>query len=128
MSEFTLVISGYRDYYDYDKFKETVLKMLPQIRLLPSTVMIACGDARGTDALAVRFGNEAGVKVTVFNADWNTHGKRAGPIRNEKMLKFARSRPGGCGLIAFLSPMSKGTLSCINTASKLGIETKIFHV
>ena len=49
------------------------------------------GGARGADALSDvwatdrKITDEGGV-VRVYAADWNTHGRKAGPIRNKKML------------------------------------------
>lgn len=49
-------------------------------------------------------------EVTAFPADWNKHGKSAGPIRNEEMAEYADA------LIAVWDGQSRGTRNMINTA------------
>lgn len=44
------------------------------------------GGASGADRIAGVVGQELGWTVRVFPADWATHGKAAGPIRNRQML------------------------------------------
>lgn len=44
------------------------------------------GAARGADTLAGKWAKANGIPVIEFPADWNKHGKRAGPIRNQQML------------------------------------------
>ena len=51
-----------------------------------SPVEIIHGLAKGADTLAGSYGKDIQIQVTEFPADWNQHGKAAGPIRNEKML------------------------------------------
>jgi hypothetical protein len=47
------------------------------------------GDARsGADAMADKIGRRWGAKITRCPADWDTHGKSAGFIRNSEMLKL----------------------------------------
>ncbi len=58
--------------------------------------------------------------VRVFPADWETHGKAAGPIRNKAMVAEADL------LIAFWDGASKGTLSAIREASKAGIPVRVY--
>ena len=49
------------------------------------------GDARGADRLAGYWARHHGIDDLKFRADWDAHGKAAGPIRNKKML--AEGRP-----------------------------------
>ncbi len=60
-------------------------------------------------------------RVVVFKADWDTHGKAAGPIRNREMLD---RRPDL--LLAFWNGRSPGTKDCINQAVKMKIPINIF--
>lgn len=46
----------------------------------------------------------------VFEADWNKHGKAAGPIRNKEMVSESD------GLIAFWDGKSRGTKNAIDCA------------
>lgn len=55
------------------------------------------------------------VPVIVYHADWNAHGRSAGPIRNAKML--AEGKPDL--VVAF--PGGKGTAHMVGIARKAGV-------
>lgn len=59
------------------------------------------GAALGADTLAQEWAEYRGVRSLQFPADWETHGKAAGPMRNKKMLlekpELVIAFPGGCG-------------------------------
>lgn len=73
------------------------------------------GDARGVDRYVAQQARQRGIKVRAFPADWNKHGKAAGPLRNRQMLQQAHA------LIAFLQESGPGTASAIRIAEDLGI-------
>jgi hypothetical protein len=54
-------------------------------------------------------------------ADWNRHGKAAGPIRNSEMVAS-----GAYVCLAFPGPKSVGTWDCIRKAASAGIPTHIY--
>jgi hypothetical protein len=65
-------------------------------------ITIIHGAARGADTLAGLFAKMFGTKVEAYPADWDTHGKAAGPIRNQQMLDEGKpdlvvAFPGGAG-------------------------------
>lgn len=99
-----IVVTGGRDFVDRD-FLFSVLKEL-------DITFMAFGDAKGADALAKEYAVENKIRYLVFVADWVTHGKAAGPIRNEKML--ASIKPDL--VVAFRG--GKGTEDCVRTAMK----------
>ena len=49
----------------------------------------------------------------MFNADWNKHGRAAGPMRNKQMADYADV------LIAVWDGQSKGTKNMIDQMNKL---------
>lgn len=51
----------------------------------PITLLIE-GGARGADYMARKFAEWQGIPVKTFHANWDVHGKAAGPIRNRQML------------------------------------------
>ncbi len=60
------------------------------------------GGASGADLGGAQWGEDEGVKVLCFKADWKKHGKAAGPIRNRRMLMEGKpdvviAFPGGRG-------------------------------
>lgn len=73
------------------------------------------GNARGADTLAGLWAKGKRVNETRFCADWNKHGKGAGPIRNAQML----SEGNPTIVIAF--PGGDGTKNMIEQATKAGV-------
>lgn len=57
----------------------------------------------------------------IYRADWDTHGKAAGPIRNRVMLD-----EGPDILLAFWDGKSRGTKDCINAAVARGIPVNVY--
>lgn len=83
---------------------------------------VVSGAARGVDTLGEEWARANGIPVEQFPADWSTHGRAAGPIRNAKMAAY------GEALIAVWDGKSKGTGNMINNARKLGLEVFIYEV
>ena len=77
-----VLVCGGRDFAD-QSYLNYRLKLLH--KATPISVLIQ-GGARGADSLAKTWAIINCVKVLEFPADWETHGKSAGPIRNAQML------------------------------------------
>jgi len=60
-------------------------------------------------------------KLTKFPADWNTHGKSAGPKRNRQMAEYADA------LVAFWDGKSHGTKNMIDYAKGKGLKVRIIR-
>ncbi len=97
-------IVGSRTFNDYEYMK-SVLKWY-NIRKIVS------GGAKGADKLAERYALEYDIPNQVFEADWNRHGKAAGPIRNKQIIEACEE------LIAFHDGKSKGTMHSIKFAKQ----------
>jgi len=85
------------------------------------------GGAKGADTLAARSADNQGVTAEAYPADWGTHGKAAGPIRNQQMIDDAK--PDVCW--AFVDkPLaeSRGTADMVRRARKAGIPTYVTEV
>lgn len=78
------------------------------------------GGARGADTMAADIAALYGYEVRAFPADWNTHGKRAGILRNLAMLD---ERPDL--VIAFQVGESRGTQHTIDEARRRGIPVEL---
>lgn len=50
---------------------------------------VVCGMAKGADQLGGKWAYQNGIPVKKFPADWDKHGKAAGPIRNAEMGQYA---------------------------------------
>jgi hypothetical protein len=106
MNDFKLIIAGGRDFTDYERTRKAILE-LAEGQYLHLNVSLVSGMARGADAMGVLFAKRYGVQLHEFPADWGTHGKAAGFIRNTAMADFAD------GLLAFWDGQSKGTAHMI---------------
>lgn len=80
----------------------------------PSDVIVD-GGAAGLDTLARQWAVANSRQSVTVLAEWDKHGRRAGPMRNYKMLARGDVR----ALIAF--PGGAGTRNCIEQAEKMGI-------
>ena len=82
---------------------------------------IVSGGARGADKLGERWAKENDVPLRVFPADWDSHGKAAGPIRNKQMAVYADA------ILVFWDGQSRGTKNMIGEAVKQGL-TAVVHI
>lgn len=77
-----ILVCGGRDFNDYEFVKECLTFLHNTLK----SFTVIEGGARGADSLARRWANEHGIECITVPANWNKHGKRAGPIRNQEML------------------------------------------
>lgn len=105
-----VIVCGGRD-YDGPVFTSLCERFQKEER---NRVFLLLGGARGTDSKAAHWAAACGVNYRVFRADWDTHGKAAGPIRNQQMIDA-----GAELVIAF--PGGRGTEDMVRRAEKAGI-------
>lgn len=86
----------------------------------PSVVL--SGTARGVDVLGEQWAANKRIPLERYPADWNKHGKAAGPIRNQQMADAAG--PGGA-LVAIPGPGSVGTHDMIRRAKARGLKVYV---
>ena len=82
-------------------------------------VQIVSGTARGADQLGERYAENRGLSIERFPADWDTHGKRAGYIRNEQMAKYATHA------VIFWDGSSRGTASMIKLCKTYNLKYRV---
>lgn len=116
MNKPKIIIAGGRTFTDYDFLKDTLDEILAV-----DDFEIISGGAKGVDALGERYAEARGLSVKAFPADWEKHGRAAGPIRNEEMARYAD------GLIAFWDGTSRGTANMIDIAKRYALEIKIIR-
>ncbi len=104
------LVCGGRDYTNGHK-----VALILGALLKPGDVVIQ-GGARGADTLAKTAAVVMGIDIEEFTADWESHGRAAGPIRNKRMLD--EGKPDR--VIAF--PGGKGTANMVRQAKARGIE------
>lgn len=88
-----LIIAGSRhfDWKDvYDKIvTECRVESSPNFSDLIQAEEIVSGTASGVDEAGEYYSEFYDIKLKKFPADWGTHGKAAGPIRNKQMAEYA---------------------------------------
>ena len=126
LNTFSLAIVGYRNFYDYERFSEVVSGYIQMLRIQEHGHVhiskIVSGGCRGTDEMAQRYAKEHDIVLEVYHADWDKHGRAAGPIRNKKIVDNSDI------VIAFLHDESKGTRHTIDYArskKKKVVEIKV---
>ncbi|MBO5783872.1 MAG: DUF2493 domain-containing protein [Clostridia bacterium] len=116
-----VVIAGCRDYNDYEEAKGYIDLCLSNIRK-EYRIIIVSGCASGADALGERYADENGFAVEKHPADWDQHGKSAGPRRNREMAQVADY------VICFWDGISRGTKSMIEYAKLCGKPVKVKRI
>lgn len=104
-----VLVCGGRDYRDRERLFAT-------LDGLPDVSVIISGMAKGADSLAAAWAKERGKLLMAFPADWRAHGRRAGPIRNVRMLMDGKPDL----VVAF--PGGKGTADMVKRSRASGVK------
>jgi hypothetical protein len=102
-----IAIVGSRDWPDAERVRAYV-------RALPAGTRVVSGGARWVDTLAAEAARDFGMSLEVFPADWNRHGRKAGPIRNSEIVAACDR------MVAFWTGNSSGTYDAIRKARAAG--------
>lgn len=117
LGDMRILITGSRDWTDVHTILDA---LLTEVDGGPVTIVHgAC--PTGADSTADRLGKVYGVTVERHPADWKTHGKRAGFVRNAEMVAL-----GADVCLAFIKNGSKGATMTADLAEKAGIRTVRF--
>jgi hypothetical protein len=119
-----ILVCGGRNYNDWEKVRNTLEKLAvkhskfykPDENWLPSDFVIITGGATGADDLGASWAMVNWTGYVEFKADWEKHGKAAGPIRNQAMIDEGKPDI----VVAF--PGSRGTADMVRRAKAAGIE------
>lgn len=104
-----VLVCGGRDFSDFGLLCEVLDEVKP-------TYLIH-GNARGADTLAGQWAFMRGVRGIACPANWARDGKRAGPLRNQRMLGQAPDL-----VVAF--PGGRGTADMVARARKAGVPVR----
>lgn len=118
-----LLVCGGRDYDDRD-YVWAYLDMRLATCPVGETLTIVEGGASGADSLARSWARDKirkrrNVRLITVSADWQKHGRAAGPIRNQQML--TEHKPD---LVAAF-PGGKGTNHMVTIAKEQGFNVDI---
>lgn len=78
-----VLVCGGRDFTDFN----TLFGVMDRITTKRPITHVIEGGATGADRLAREWATSRGIAVSTFPANWELHGKRAGPVRNCRMLR-----------------------------------------
>lgn len=106
-----VLVCGGRDFRD----KATGYGVLDRQHAEQPISCIIEGGANGADYIAMRWAEDRGVLCKEFCADWNKHGRAAGPIRNQEMLNVGLPDV----VIAFKG--GRGTADMVRRARSAGV-------
>ena len=90
------------------------------------------GGATGVDAMAGEAAQRHGKKLIVMPADWDTHGRAAGPKRNQRMLngllKLRDVDGYEIAVLAFHDDLehSRGTGDMVRRARAAGVRVEVY--
>jgi hypothetical protein len=115
---FKLIVAGGRDFVDVDRIVQEVYGLMVN-ELKDFDITIVQGEARGADKSAKVAAQRLNLKCEGYPADWDTHSKAAGPIRNRQMAEVAD------GLLAFWDGESKGTANMIQVMRTHGKNVRV---
>ena len=102
------IIAGSRDFNDY----HMLIAKLAHFRKSNEITEVVSGGASGADATGEAWAKSEGIPIKLFPADWDSHGRAAGPIRNRQMAEYADQ------LIAVWNGTSRGTKNMIEEMHK----------
>jgi hypothetical protein len=109
-----VLVCGGRNYDDRDH----VWNVLSELDAASRIDVVIHGCATGADHEGMIWAQGNDKKHAPFQADWHTHGRAAGPIRNQRMLDEGKPDL----VIAF--PGGRGTADMIRRAEAAGVEVR----
>ncbi len=126
-----ILVTGSRDWTDWRVIDRAMSAAFAWLNYghatMPFRPVLVHGAARGADTIAAGLARLAHWDVEGYPADWDRHGKAAGPIRNAEMVALGADI---CLAFPFPRPPGKagtsGTEDCYTRALAAGIPTWIF--
>lgn len=105
-----LLVTGGRSYRDRSRAHAKLDELKPDLVLVGSTT--------GADELAIQWAIKNRVNYHYFQAEWGKYGKKAAPIRNERMI--VEGKPD----LVLAFPGGLGTADCVRRAEEHGIRVE----
>ena len=97
--------------------------ILRELSALQSVEVVIEGEAPGADTHARHAAEQLGIPVLHFPADWDRHGRAAGPLRNQQMLDEGKPDL----VLAFTDGLntSRGTADMVARARRAGVPVRL---
>jgi hypothetical protein len=117
-----ILITGSRDWTDRATIEAALSEQWSPTECPVGQVLVSGACPTGADRIAEDVWLQMGGDVERHPADWDKHGKAAGPRRNQEMVDL-----GAAICLAFPLPNSRGTKHCMAAAERAGIPVHVFH-
>lgn len=116
-----VLVTGSRDWVD----RLAIERVMDRFDLLlPRPITLVSGHCpTGADFIAEQHARALGWDIELYPADWETHGKRAGYLRNKEMVDA-----GADIVIAFILNASRGGLMTVKLAKEAGLPVRMLEV
>lgn len=122
LNAYKVIIAGGRDFDDYKYMSAQLDELFWKSSCFGEyPIKIISGMAKGADTLAIRYADEHRLTKILFPANWKSHPRIAGFLRNEDMLSIATH------LVAFWDGESSGTKHMIEIAKEKGIPVWVYQ-
>lgn len=117
-----ILVTGSRDWVDAAVIRQALLDVWESYDCPVAPVLVSGGCPTGADAIAERLWTGWSFPVERHPAEWDAHGRAAGPVRNNAMVTA-----GADVCLAFIRNGSKGATQCAAVADRAGIPTIRFE-
>ena len=123
-----ILVTGSRGWEDVDAIRTVLDEITKQaVAAGDEAVTVVHGCAKGADMIADEWAREKGRLWPIWAerhpADWKKYGRRAGFVRNQKMVNL-----GADVCVAFIKDGSRGATQCADLAEDHSIRTERFMV
>lgn len=119
-----VLVCGDRYWKSRASIARALKELIKEHGLTAESMVIIEGECIGADIIAKEIALKNDIQVLPFPADFNGLGKKAGPIRNQRMLDEGKPDI----VLAFHSNIeqSRGTKDMIARAKKAGLEVRLY--
>jgi hypothetical protein len=115
-----VLVCGGRDYCDSSRVWGELDVLHRQAK--HDCMVVIQGGAHGADQIAREWCVSREVRYENYAADWTTHGKAAGPIRNQRMID--KGHPD----LVLAFPGGRGTADMVRRAKAAGVNVRELQI
>lgn len=115
-----VLVAGSRGFNSYEDFCDSLESVIDEKLMREDGCFISGMAPRGADAMIVRWCKEKQILCREMPADWDTHKKSAGYIRNAHMAKVCSEA------FIFWDLLSPGTKNMVDLCTINGIKNAVF--
>lgn len=121
VTEKRIIIAGGRNFAHPPSVHVAMQPVVAWVQRNGYELIVVSGGAQGADMLGECWAKKNNVRCELYPAQWNTHGRKAGYLRNQQMAGVAD------GLLAFWDGKSRGTMHMINIARDAGLDVQVVN-